>query len=200
MHVELVDERLDSSGVKMGVGVQDECVLAGAGGNATVRGAAVADVRRRSQQDDGGMISHDELGIFRVDRVVDDDHLSNTCGRRAVIERRQSSSRARRFVVDDDDVESPFAHDRRLRDSPRSRPSHTWIVPVWLRAASRRGTVPIMRAIGDGRSLSILYVSARYPPFVGGTEIHTAEVARRMVGARPRRHGSDNRIRADANG
>jgi glycosyltransferase involved in cell wall biosynthesis len=26
-----------------------------------------------------------------------------------------------------------------------------------------------------------LYVSARYPPFVGGTEIHTAEVARRMV-------------------
>ena len=29
--------------------------------------------------------------------------------------------------------------------------------------------------------MSILYVSARYPPFVGGTEIHTAEVARRMV-------------------
>ena len=30
-------------------------------------------------------------------------------------------------------------------------------------------------------SLSILYVSARFPPFVGGTEIHTAEVARRMA-------------------
>ena len=30
-------------------------------------------------------------------------------------------------------------------------------------------------------SLRILYVSARYPPFVGGTEIHTAEVARRMA-------------------
>lgn len=29
--------------------------------------------------------------------------------------------------------------------------------------------------------MSILYVTARYPPFVGGTEIHTAEVARRMV-------------------
>ena len=38
-----------------------------------------------------------------------------------------------------------------------------------------------MRGPGDGRSLSILYVSARYPPFVGGTEIHTAEVARRMA-------------------
>ncbi|MEP7112656.1 MAG: glycosyltransferase family 4 protein [Ilumatobacteraceae bacterium] len=38
-----------------------------------------------------------------------------------------------------------------------------------------------MTSSGDGRSLSILYVSARYPPFVGGTEIHTAEVARRMV-------------------
>ncbi len=38
-----------------------------------------------------------------------------------------------------------------------------------------------MRAIEDGDALSILYVSARYPPFVGGTEIHTAEVARRMV-------------------
>jgi glycosyltransferase involved in cell wall biosynthesis len=33
----------------------------------------------------------------------------------------------------------------------------------------------------SGGALSILYVSARYPPFVGGTEIHTAEVARRMV-------------------
>src|SRR3954454_14805967 len=32
-----------------------------------------------------------------------------------------------------------------------------------------------------GDSMKILYVSARYPPFVGGTEIHTAEVARRMV-------------------
>lgn len=32
-----------------------------------------------------------------------------------------------------------------------------------------------------GAPLSILYVSARYPPFVGGTEIHTAEVARRMA-------------------
>jgi glycosyltransferase involved in cell wall biosynthesis len=29
--------------------------------------------------------------------------------------------------------------------------------------------------------MSILYVTARYPPFVGGTEIHTAEVAQRMV-------------------
>ena len=38
-----------------------------------------------------------------------------------------------------------------------------------------------MRAIEGGKALSILYVSARYPPFVGGTEIHTAEVARRMV-------------------
>jgi glycogen synthase len=38
-----------------------------------------------------------------------------------------------------------------------------------------------MRAIEGGGRLSILYVSARYPPFVGGTEIHTAEVARRMV-------------------
>lgn len=28
---------------------------------------------------------------------------------------------------------------------------------------------------------SILYVTARFPPFIGGTEIHTAEVARRMV-------------------
>ncbi|HEY4610621.1 MAG TPA: glycosyltransferase family 4 protein [Ilumatobacteraceae bacterium] len=37
-----------------------------------------------------------------------------------------------------------------------------------------------MRAQG-GDSLRILYISARYPPFVGGTEIHTAEVARRMV-------------------
>ena len=33
----------------------------------------------------------------------------------------------------------------------------------------------------SGRPLSLLYVTARYPPFVGGTEIHTAEVARRMV-------------------
>jgi glycosyltransferase involved in cell wall biosynthesis len=38
-----------------------------------------------------------------------------------------------------------------------------------------------MSGSADGRSLSILYVSARYPPFVGGTEIHTAEVARRMA-------------------
>jgi len=38
-----------------------------------------------------------------------------------------------------------------------------------------------MTAIGGGEALRILYVSARYPPFVGGTEIHTAEVARRMV-------------------
>jgi len=29
--------------------------------------------------------------------------------------------------------------------------------------------------------MRILYVSARYPPFVGGTEIHAAEVARRMA-------------------
>lgn len=29
--------------------------------------------------------------------------------------------------------------------------------------------------------ISVLYVSARYPPFVGGTEIHTAEVATRMA-------------------
>ena len=32
-----------------------------------------------------------------------------------------------------------------------------------------------------GESLKLLYISARYPPFVGGTEIHTAEVARRMA-------------------
>jgi len=37
-----------------------------------------------------------------------------------------------------------------------------------------------MRAEG-GDALTILYISARYPPFVGGTEIHTAEVARRMA-------------------
>ena len=30
--------------------------------------------------------------------------------------------------------------------------------------------------------MSILYVSARYPPFVGGTEVHTYEVATRMAG------------------
>lgn len=33
----------------------------------------------------------------------------------------------------------------------------------------------------DGRPLRLLYVSARYPPYVGGTEIHTAEVATRLA-------------------
>ena len=32
-----------------------------------------------------------------------------------------------------------------------------------------------------GRSLSLLYVTARYPPFVGGTEIHTAEMAAELA-------------------
>lgn len=32
-----------------------------------------------------------------------------------------------------------------------------------------------------GRPLRLLYVSARYPPYVGGTEIHTAEVATRLA-------------------
>lgn len=31
------------------------------------------------------------------------------------------------------------------------------------------------------KPLRVLYVSARYPPLVGGTEIHTAEVAKRLV-------------------
>src|SRR5205085_2938136 len=43
------------------------------------------------------------------------------------------------------------------------------------------GTSAGRRLGTNRRRLSILYVSARYPPFVGGTEIHTAEVARRMA-------------------
>lgn len=35
--------------------------------------------------------------------------------------------------------------------------------------------------MSDDRPLKLLYVSARYPPYVGGTEIHTAEVAGRLA-------------------
>ena len=58
-------------------------------------------------------------------------------------------------------------------------------------------TVPAMTARG-GDSLRILYVSARYPPFVGGTEIHTAEVARRMVGRGHEVTVLDDCVRTDA--
>ncbi len=66
MHVELLDERLHRTGVKLRVGVEDECVLAGACGNATVRCTAVADVRRRAHQARSWMISQNAARHFQV--------------------------------------------------------------------------------------------------------------------------------------
>ena len=66
MHVELFDERLHRAGVELRVGVEDECVLPGACGNATVRGTAVADVRRRSQQARSWMILQDAARHLRM--------------------------------------------------------------------------------------------------------------------------------------
>jgi glycogen synthase len=42
-------------------------------------------------------------------------------------------------------------------------------------------TRPIVERCMAERPLRLLYVSARYPPYVGGTEIHTAEVASRLA-------------------
>ncbi len=36
---------------------------------------------------------------------------------------------------------------------------------------------------GEARGLRVLLVTARYPPFVGGTEVHTFEVGRRLAAA-----------------
>ena len=106
MVVEHLDQRLDRSGVQMGIGIEHQRVFAGPGGHALVRCTAITDVGRRPQQACSRMVAQYARGIVGRSGVVDDEHFPDTgCG----LSRDRTQAFVQqigRFVVDDDDVEA----------------------------------------------------------------------------------------------